>query len=322
MLKFYASASLLIAGSIWLGGCAGSKLGSAKKGEKVVMTAPPKRDVINYFLLKQQQKQPLTLAGRAEIRSRGAATAFTGGLLSLGISAVRQVIANEQKKYTAEWGQGLNDLYFYDQPSAEGPFDPVGMQFNGFNITRTFSKDGQTVAALSADFEVDKDSVQANEIINDGFFRLKLKDIKINYSKAKVPKSSNTVNLDFDIDFITSYIDQFGNLHKDVDLGKFFLSLRKAPLDSTAADYKQYYDKLKNKRLDGKAFIVPRSFGHYKTQSDSVVALYNQGMFSIAVNVRESSRNNFVNQMLINTTNLGLNYGQSALMDKIKKNLK
>jgi hypothetical protein len=315
---------VLISFGIILGisGCIGSKLGSAKKNERVTMTAPPKRDVINYALLKKQQEQPLTLASRGSSNSRGAETAFTGSLVSLGVAAVKSVIANEHKKYISEWKQGLNDLYFYDQPSSEGPFDPTGMQFNGFNITRTFKDhDNKIVTAISADFEVDKDSAPSNEIINDAVFRLKLKDIKVNYSKAKVPVGKDTINIDFDIMFITSYISKDGQMFKDMELGTFSLNLRKAPLDSTKAGYKEYYDRLKNKRLDGKCFIVPRSYGHYKTSDTTVIALYNQGMFSIAVNVKECSKNSFVNEMLIRTSDASISYGQSVLMNQIKNKL-
>lgn len=299
-------------------GCIGSKLGSARKNEKVIMSAPPKRDVINFALLKKQQEQPLTLAGRGENKPRGLETAYAGTLVSLGVSAVKQVIANENKKYIAQWKQGLNDLYFYDQPSSEGPFDPTGMQFNGFNITRTFRDHNNTVTALSADFEVDKDSVPSNEIINDAIFRLKLKRIKVNFSKAKVPVGRDTINIDFDISFITSYISKDGQMFKDVELGRFSLNLRKAPLDSTSVGYKEYYDKLKNIRLDGKCFIVPRSYGHYKTPDNGVISLYNQGMFSIAVNVKECSKNTFVNEMLIKTTDIGVEQIRNMIMNNIK----
>jgi hypothetical protein len=301
-------------------GCIGSKFGSAKKNEKVIMKAPPKRDVINFALLKKQQQQPLTLASRGET-VRGIGTAYVGSLVSLGVAAVKQVIDNEHKKYFSQWSQGLSDLYFYDQPSSEGPFDPTGMQFNGFSITRTFEDHGKTTTAISADFEIEKDSVPSNEIINDAIFRLKLKDIKVNYSKAKVPLGRDTVNIDFDIIFTTSYISEGGQMFKDMELGRFSLNLRKAPLDSNARGYKEYYDNLKNKRLYGKCFIVPRSFGHYKTPDNTIISLYNQGMFSIAVNVRECSKDSFVNEMLIRTADVTVNYGQNVIMGEVKKKL-
>ena len=299
-------------------GCRGSRLGSAKKHEKVLMNAPPKRDVINYALLKKQQEKPLTLADRGE-NSRGLVTAFAGGLISLGVTAVKQVIAHENSKYYSQWTQGLNDLYFYDQPSSVGPFDPTGMQFNGFNVTRTFEDDDRTLTAVSADFEVDKDSIASNEIINNALFRLKLKRIRVNYSKAKVPFNQKTINMDFDIVFTASYLSNTGQIFKDTELGRFSLNLRNAPLDSAASGYNQYYDKFKNMKLYGKCFIVPRSFGYYKTPDNTVVSLYNQGMFSIAVNVVESSKSKFVNQLLIKTADIGLDYEQSVLLKNLQK---
>jgi hypothetical protein len=319
MNKYYPIIILSFFVFLCFTGCIGSKLGSAKKHESVFMSAPPKRDVINYAQLKKQQEKPLSMASRGEIVSRGPETAFAGGLVSLGVNAVRQVIANENKKYVAQWRQGLNDLYFYDQPSADGPLDPTGMQFNGFSITRTFEDQGSRVTALTADFEVDKDSVASNEIINDAIFRLKLKSVKLNFAKAKVPANKDTLNVDFDIVFLTSYIGRDGQMFKDVELGRFFLSLRKAPLDSAKAGYKEYYDKLKNKRLDGKCFIVPRSYGYYKTPDNTIVPLYNQGLFSIGVTVTECSKANFVDKMLIRTSDLGLDLGQGLIMRAIKK---
>ncbi len=321
MNKRYTLIILLFCSFLLFTGCIGSKLGSARKGERVLMSAPPKRNVINYALLKKQQENPLTFASRGEITSRGIETAFAGSLVSLGVTAVKQVINNESKKYVAEWKQGLSDLYFYDQPSAQGPLDPVGMQFNGFNITRTFQYHNQTETAVSADFEVEKDSVASNEIINDAVFRLKLKDVKVNFAKAKVPVDRDTLNMDFDIAFVTSYVSKDGEMHKDVELGRFFCSLRKAPLDSTKAGYKEYYERLKNKKLDGKSFIVPRSYGYYKTQDNSIVPLYNQGAFSIEVNVTECSRNSFINKMLTRAANVTVDYEQGVVMKAIQNKL-
>ena len=300
-------------------GCIGSKFGYARRHEQVYMTAPPKRNVINYALLKRQQEKPLSFASRGEITSRGVETAFVGGLVSLGVNAVRQVISNEKKKYVSQWGQGLNDLYFYDQPSAEGPFDPTGMQFNGFSIIRTFEDHSSRVTAMTADFEIDKDSVASNEIINDAIFRLRLKSLKLNFAKAKVPVNKDTLNIDFNIVFITSYVGKDGQMFKDVELGRFFFSLRKAPLDSTKAGFQEYYDNLKNRRLDGKCFIVPRSFGYYKTSDNGVVSLYNQGLFSIGVTVTECSKATFVDKMLINTSNLSLDLGQGLILRALKR---
>ena|ERR1700744_4715257 len=297
-------------------GCVGSKYGSAKKNEKILMASYSKPDVINYAAIKDQDK-PATLASRG--RSRGVLDAYTGGLFSIGATAVKNLIANDQKKYTDTWTQGLNDLYFYDQPSAQGPFDPVGMQFDGFKITRAFNCDREGKGgkiALSAEFELDTSNF--NEIINNSVFRLRVKDVRVYYAKAKVPNGKNFINVDFQITFNASYIGQNGILNKDVELGKFVYSLRHAPLDSTSAGYKPYYDKLKDSLLTGRSFIVPRSLGYYKQSNSIVMPYYNQGQFSISVNVTESSKDSFVNEMLINSSNIGIDYTQGVIMQKLK----
>ncbi|MFI5162529.1 MAG: hypothetical protein ACHQHN_14710 [Sphingobacteriales bacterium] len=286
------------------------------KNEKIHMAAHIKSNVINYTSLKRQGK-PNTLAVRGA-SPRGVVDSYTGGLISLGVTAVKSLIANDKKKYTDTWTQGLNGLYFYDQPSISGPFDPVGMQFNGFSLNRFVKEkhnERDSLVALSADFILD--TTNCNEIINDAVFKLRLKNIRMNYSKAKIPANKNHINADIEITFTTSYVGQNGQLYKDVELGKFYYTLRKAPLDSTASDYKTYYSKLENTPLTGKSFIVPRSYGYYKEADNTIMPYFNQGAFSIVVKVTESSKDTFVNEILINTSGISLDVGSQALMQRI-----
>ena len=83
--------------------------------------------------------------------------------------------------------------------------------------------------------------------------------------------------------------------------------------------FRSYYARLKNKRLDGKCFIVPRSYGHYKTTDNNIISLYNQGLFSICVNVKESAKNNFVNEMLIQSSQAGMDEIKGMIMRNIPK---
>jgi len=313
---------------IIIGGCAGSKLGSKKK-EKVLMAPRLKTNVINYALVKKQEK-PVTMDERGTSRGAGLIDAYTGGLVTMGVTAVKNFIANDKKKYTDTWTQGLNDIYFYDQPSSIGPLDPAGMQFSGFNIKRTLPGKNKkdTLVALSADFVLD--TTNYDEIINDGIFRLRLKNIELHYAKAKVPLGKDFLNVDFEITFTTSFIGENGQLNKDIELGKFYYSLRKAPLDtnyiaprdSAYKDYKSYYAKLENTKLTGKCFIVPRSYGYYRAPNNKVSHYYNKGAFSIAVKVTESSKDSFVNEMLINTSGIGIDYGSGVIMEKVAPSTK
>lgn len=294
-------------------GCTSSKQGFAAKNDEVRMNISEKPDIINYAAL-QQQNVP-DMAARSD-RSRGEFTGIIGGTISMATNAVKQMIAKDKAKYTAEYNYGLTDLYFYDQLSVEGPFDPLGLQFNGFKLVRTFENNGKMDTALTAEFELD--AVNPYEIINNAVFRLKLKSLQLNYAKAKVPNNNNFLNMDFEITFNSSYVNSQGALFINIELGKFYFFLRKAPLDKNAPGYDAYYKNLVGKKLDGQSFIVPRSFGYHITGKNNAQPSYSQGAYNITVNVKESSKNSFVNQMIID------NSGQlvEALGGALKKQLK
>jgi len=283
--------------ALLISGCAGSKYGSANKNEDIAMRVENASEVINLAMLNVQTP---TLASRGTARGLPIPAGFVGSVVSLGSSAVKQMIANEKKKYMADWRQGLNDLYFYNQLSSAGPFDPMGMQFDGFKIVRTFENNGAIDTALIVEFELDKSNPY--QIINNSVFRLKVKSLKLNYAKAKVAPGSNTLNMDFEITFNTSYVNGDGELFKNMELGKFYFRLRAAPLDAASLGYDEYYKKLVGKKLEGWSFIVPRSYGYQIKQKNLAEPAYSQGAYTIDVNVKESSKNTFVNELLIDNS--------------------
>ncbi|MBK9659476.1 MAG: hypothetical protein IPO68_06180 [Chitinophagaceae bacterium] len=189
-------------------------------------------------------------------------------------------------------------IYFYDQLSTESVFDPVGLQFSGFNLLRTFTNNqGQNDTAFIARFELDMTS--ANEIINNSVFRLRLTDLQLRYSKIKMTKAQkDNINMDVEITFNSSYVNELGQLFDNVELGKFYLLLREAPMDKNSPVYTHYYDSLKGTRVDGRSFIVPRSFGYYKDESGNVNKSFSQGAYSISVKVTESANDRFVTKVI------------------------
>ena len=305
--------SLVFCSIILICSCAGSKQGSANQQEDVLMRIEEKADIINYANLKMQDVPDMASRGTG---SRGPVAGIVGGAVSLASNAVKQMIAKDKKKYNADYSYGLTDLYFYDQLSIDGPFDPLGLQFSGFKLVRTFENKGKLDTALTAEFELD--ATNPYEILNNAVFRLKLKSIQLNYAKAKVPGNNNFLNMDFEIAFNTSYVNSQGVLFKNIELGKFYFFLRKAPLDKSQVGYQEYYSNLLGKKIDGQSFIVPRSYGYHVVGANSAQPSYSQGAYNITVNVKESSKNIFVNQMIID------NSGQlvDAIGGAIKKQLK
>ena len=134
-LSYLAISGLTIL--IFIAGCTGSKKGSAIKNESLSMQIKEKRDVVKFDTLKDQETPTLLTRGQNKARGVGV-TPVIGMVVSLATNAVKNVISNEKKKYSAAYQFALTDLYFYDQLSTEGPFDPVGMQFSGFKLVRTF----------------------------------------------------------------------------------------------------------------------------------------------------------------------------------------
>lgn len=292
----------LITGLIVFASCTASKYSSVGKKDQSKMLLAEKRDAIDFGQLKSQNIT--TYQERAQ--SRAFFAPIAGSLISLGTDAVKKMIANDKKKYMAEYKMGLTDLVFYDQLSKESAFDPVGMQFNGFTLVRTFQNgDGGIDTALVAEFELDK--TNPYEILNNSIFRLKLKSLQLNAAKAKIAQNGpKTLNMDFEITFKTSYVNEQGVLFDNVTLGKFVFLLRDAPLDKNASDYTAYYEGLKGKKIEGRSFIVPRSFGYHINEDGAPAKAFSQGAYSIQVNVKESSKNSFVNTLILDNAGQGL----------------
>jgi hypothetical protein len=250
--------------------------------------------------------------------SRGLLAPLAGNMVSLATNAVKKIIANDQKKYVASYEFGLTGLYFYDQLSNDGPFDPVGMQFSGFKLIRTFeAKQGVIDTALVADFTIDTTNI--SDIINNSMFRLRLKSFDLRYAKAKVPVLSKQkiLNMDFEINFVTSYVSEDGKIYDSITLGKFYLFLRSAPLDTSASNYKTFYASLQDSLLTGKSFIVPRSFGYHREPSGLIKPGYSQGAYSIQVKVKEATKNNFVTRLVFENANSMIDAGGNQLKTKI-----
>lgn len=305
---------------IALTGCAGSKLGYTTSDEVCKMKVTETTDVVNFAALKNQSAPSLAMRG---VKGRGILTSATGSLLSLATNAIKKVIADDQKKYTADYAFAVTDHYFYDQLSNEGPFDPVGLQFNGFRLVRTFTNsEGKTDTAFTANFVLD--TANAYEILNNSVFRLRLESFNLKYAKAKIASGGDKkLNMDIDITFKTSYVNQEGVLFDNVTLGKFYLLIRDAPLDPSKAGYKEYYDGLKGTLLTGKSFLVPRSFGYHVEDGEPKPG-YSQGAYSIKVNVKESSKNSFVSKTLMDNISIVDQGGKSLqhiINQKIPKKL-
>lgn len=292
----------VVGGILVISGCKSIEYSYAVKGESVTMKIEERPDVLNYASLKLS-KIPSFAERAVNANSGSRGLPIVSGAVSLATEAIKKFIAGEKKKYTAGYSFALTDLYFYDQLSAESAFDPSGMQLAGFTLLRTFiTGKGITDTAFFARFVLD--TTRPDEIINNSIFRLRLKDLRLAYTKAKITKAQKKfINMDIEITFTTSYVNESGQLFDKVEIGKFYLLLRKAPLDKSSPDYASYYKNLANTALIGKSFIVPRSFGYHLVSGGAVEKSFSQGNYSITVSVKESSKHKFVTTLLVDNSN-------------------
>jgi len=282
--------------------CGSSRYSGKRKGESMEASVKETPEVLNYALLQQQEIPSLADRGG---KSRGIAV---GQVLSMAGKGVMALINMERKKYTASYEQSLTDLMFYDQISSENAFDPIGMQFNGFSVLRMVKTGkNRSDTAFYASFEPDLSNPY--EIINNSFFRLKVKEIKVNYAKAKVAsrrwyipwswfknKKNDKLNLDLNLVFRSSWVTADGHYNDNVEIGHFILNLRDVPISPKDPDRITYFTGLSGQALLGRCSLVPRSYGYYFAGGD-LRPCYGQGLYSISAHINESGTQNFILKM-------------------------
>lgn len=245
-------------------------------------------------------------------QSSGRGSAVVGTGISLAVSGIKSLINADKKKYVAEYEGVLNELYFYNNISVlpEGVLDPTGVQFKGFHFERMVKPDGKRIkkdTAMYALFEMDTDSASMYEMVNNSIFRLRMKDLRMNYSKAKVPskkwyvpwtwftRNAETVNLDFDIAIRATWFSKDGTFYDNVQIGKFNMTVRDLPLDSVkqraflASDPRSPI----NKRASGYSVLVPRSVSAVVIGRGKYDTAYGKGIYRIDCKVKEASKQSF-----------------------------
>lgn len=304
-------------------GCAGSKYSYVHKGETVQMKVEEDSEHLAFHRLRSQEIP--TLAARGE-SARG--FALIGQAFSFAMQGMTRLIQADRAKYSAEYDQHIKGLYFYDQISSKGHFDPTGMQFKGFTVRRMAQIKGRDTLAFKASFEVD--TLNMYEIINSSVFRLKLTDFSLHFAKAKSPATkwyapwswgnkaiNDRLNMDLEVRFFTSYVTRDGLLHEDVQVGLFTMNLRNLPLNPATPGYDEFSASLKGRPLIGESFIIPRSFGYSVAHTGQLQESYGQGKYRIEVSVKENGSEKFLKRILSEYSNEIMDQGGGRLMEII-----
>ncbi|HTB51791.1 MAG TPA: hypothetical protein VK718_03375 [Ferruginibacter sp.] len=246
-------------------------------------------------------------------QSRGLVAFTSGYLISKGVETIKQMIDNRKKEFTSQYDFAKGDLDFYDRVSVLSAFDPIGLRFKGFTIVRLHKSD----TVFMAKFVLDTSENGIKEIMDNGIFKLKLDRLIITQAKVKKPKHPKKLNMDIEIDFLSSYRSMDGQIFTDVPLGKFVYSLRDAPIKKDSSS-KSYYEKKKNDTLSGQCFIVPRSVGYFKNKATGKIEqCWGRGMYSIKVTVTETSKNRFVDKIIMDASDPVLGIVPTYLQSKV-----
>jgi hypothetical protein len=320
MIKWFYNCIIFFFFIVALAGCfADKKYYYPREKEKEEMNMDTRS---NEFLMKKfAQLQPVsipTLQERLErTKERGLFAPLAINLINEATSAIKTIIANEQSKHTSISQFTKTNLYFYDQPSLAGTFDPAGMQFTGFDLVRTIDNGiDQPDTAFIAEFALD--TTKTMEILNNSVFQLKLKNFRVKYVKPKVSVGGiKKMSVEFDISFLTSYVNNTGNIFDSVVLGKFHLLLKDISIDLKDPDFGICSKNSGEQVVFGRSFIVPRSFGYFKS-GKGIVAGYNQGLYSIVASVKESTQPDYGSAIINENGILILNTASGEISKKIR----
>jgi hypothetical protein len=316
--------TLLAVLAIGLFSCVGSKYSNQRKSETLSMKVIEDSAFLKLHELKLQPIPTLAMRGAA---ARGFGV---GELVSLAAMGVDKLIEIDRSQFTASYGQSVSDLYFYDQISNTGHFDPTGLQFKGIEMRRNIKVKKKDTTALVAGFEID--NTNRYEILNSSVFRLRIKHLQLHYAKAKasttrwyVPwtwgnkKIDDKMNMDIEIRFFTSYVTADGNLFDNVLIGAFNLNLRDMPLNPESPGYQSYYDSLVGDRLGGYSFLIPRSCGYAFDEERELQQIFNQGNYRVELSVKETGKEKFIKTKLAENSTEIIKEGSGQLIKLLKK---
>ena len=269
-------------------------------------------NIIDFDKIKYQKAYTLD-----ERSGRGMISSF---LIDKSIEGIKSLINNRKKKFNAGYSFAIKDETFYDQVSTEGPFDPTGIRFRGFTLARLFkANDGTSDTAFIARFSMDTSGASINELMNNSIFRLKLDTFILKSARVRLPRHLKYLNMDIEISFVASYINTTGQINEDLTVGKFIYTIRKAPLDPADTDFTTYYRDLPktSPACTGYSFLIPRSVGYYKDEeTNKIQQCYGEGLYSIKVAVKESSKDRFIDKLIIYASPDFLTMGNTYLKGK------
>lgn len=209
----------------------------------------------------------------------------------------------EENRYEKKITMLENIDDFYSTVSDAGALDPSGMSFNGFSCLQ--KRGGDTVFFFSC--HLDTSEYALARILRHSKFQLKLDTLVFNpslcnlpndksraYSERKPFSFSERKNLSFSIEteIFSSWINQAVQIHNDVKLGSFFISV---PVSESSLEADGVFRFISGKELKsgdcqivGDCFIVPRSYIGVRDESGIYHDAWGTGQYRVAMTIKET----------------------------------
>ena len=123
-------------------------------------------------------------------------------LIDYGISSVKKILSKEADKYTATYGNQINDSHFYKNVSG----DAHSLNYESVTLTRRAGANGNqtTVSQVTLKFSTDGSGT---------FLVLQPVGIKIDNSKTKLRQGDNTLDLVLQVQIISFWVDADQQYH-------------------------------------------------------------------------------------------------------------
>ena len=300
-----------------LSSCASYKYSNQNNAENLQITIKEQQDV-----LAINQLQPQVVAMN---NARG--ILITEGI-NLAVNGVKMLIQKEQNKYTAGYKAAKSNMYFYNSISEQGPFDFSGIKFNGFDVLRMIQlKDGTVDTALYISFALDLTNPE--NIINNSTFSLVVDDFVMKYTKAKIPgfrwympwtaffAKRKHVNVDVDMEFSSSWVNDRSQIFRDEEIGRFFFDLRQVPIDYNSPEYIEFVKNTIGRKVYGFSYLIPRSFGNYITYQNEIQSCFGKGQYNISATITETAKDHFVSRVMSQNKDYILDNMKWEFMDKL-----
>ncbi len=240
--------------------------------------------------------------------AKGIGSGYITSFIDMGVNAIASLVTrNDRLKQEWEetvakentWTYPINSVQevrdFYKEASRAGALDPMGMCFDGIGCLRMDGAD--TTFFVSC--HIDRSKLY--RIVNHSKFELILDTLIISPTHSNLPNTNLPIDFSFDerqkfnltmeINLSSSWFTDAIELHTDVPLGSFTITVpvEQADLDEKGfLRYARAAGEPSKYSITGESFIVPRSYMGFRDESGAFQNVWGTGQYKVDIELNET----------------------------------